>query len=325
VYYAAKFKLISGGSTVCIALLLFSLGMISYDTKDWLRNLFQLKKADTFRKLFPLIMLVCGYSALIVFIETDWLKLPDTHPLKQFTTFHTLLGFVISMLLVFRTNTAYDRWWEGRRQWGALVNGSRNLAIKINSYLPYEDTSDRTFFRKIIPLFARALQKHLRAETTRLALDSEPHPEIPNFDHTRHLPNQVASVIAGKLMQLYEKKTISGEQLLAVNNEMQNFLDVCGACERIKNTPIPYSYSSFIKKFIFLYVLTLPLGLAFTLHYLLIPIVGLVFYILASLELIAEEIEDPFGLDPNDLPMEKMAGNIRANIEDLITVKPGTN
>ncbi|MBC7553633.1 MAG: hypothetical protein H7257_06600 [Taibaiella sp.] len=295
--------------------------MITYITNNWLRSLFQLKKSDAFRKLFPLIIVACVYTAIVVFIERDWLRLPESSPLKQFTIFHTLLGFVISMLLVFRTNTAYDRWWEGRRQWGALVNGSRNLAIKMNALLPDDDRGNRIFFRKIIPLFARALQKHLRAETTRLALDTEPHPEIPNFDHTRHLPNQVASTMMTKLNQLYVTKVITGDQLIIVNNEMQNFLDVCGACERIKNTPIPYSYSSFIKKFIFLYTITLPIGLSFTLHYLLVPIVGFVFYILAGLEMIAEEIEEPFGLDANDLPMEKLAENIRINVEDLLVVR----
>ena len=294
--------------------------MISYNTSDWFRSLFQVKKSDTFRKLLPLILIVCAFTAIVVFMEIDWLRLPDTSPLKQVTTLQTLLGFVISMLLVFRTNTAYDRWWEGRRQWGSLVNCSRNLAMKLSAFLPDEDEVNRKFFRKIIPLFARVLQIHLRAETTRLELDSDPHPEIPDFDHTRHLPNQVASVMGAKLNQLYLKKTISGDQLIVINAELQTFLDVCGACERIKNTPIPYSYSSFIKKFIFLYILTLPIGLAFTLHYLLVPIVGLVFYILGSLEMIAEEIEDPFGLDPNDLPMEIMADKIKLNVEDLIRV-----
>jgi putative membrane protein len=292
--------------------------MISYDTHNWLLNLFQLKKADTFRKLLPLILVVCGYTALIVFIEIEWLQLPETSPLKNFTTFHTLLGFVISMLLVFRTNTAYDRWWEGRKQWGSLVNGSRNFAIKINSMLPEDDSENRTFFRKTIPLFAKVLQKHLQSETTRLALDTEPHPEIPNFDHKRHLPNQIAAAIAARLNLLYKQNILTGEQLILLNTEMQTFLDVCGACERIKNTPIPYSYSSFIKKFIFLYTITLPLGLSFSLHFLLVPIVGFVFYVLASLELIAEEIEDPFGQDSNDLPMAKIADNISKNVEDII-------
>jgi putative membrane protein len=115
---------------------------------------------------------------------------------------------------------------------------------------------------------------------------------------------------------------LDSTQLLLINPEIQTFMEVCGACERIKNTPIPYSYSAFIKKFIFLYIVTLPIGLAFTLHYVAVPIVGLVFYVLASLELIAEEIEDPFGKDANDLPMERMAENIRKNVEDIVHCEP---
>ncbi len=291
--------------------------MINYNNKNWL-NLFQLKKADTFRRLTPVIIAVCVYSAVIVFVETDFCHLPDTSPLKQFTMFHTLLGFVISMLLVFRTNTAYDRWWEGRKLWGTLVNNSRNLAVKVDAILPAGDIANRAFFRKIIPLFARALRKHLLAEATRVELDTEPHPEIPNFDHTKHLPVQIAGAMTARVQKLFADGILSGAQLIFINAELQSFLDVCGACERIKNTPIPYSYSSFIKKFIFVYTITLPLGLAFTLHYLVVPLVGFVFYVLASLELVAEEIEDPFGTDANDLPMEKMADNIRKNVEDII-------
>ncbi len=291
--------------------------MINYNNRNWL-NLFQLKKADTFRRLAPVIIAVGIYSAVVVFVETDWLHLPDTSPVKQFTMLHTLLGFVISMLLVFRTNTAYDRWWEGRKLWGSLINNSRNLAIKVDAFVPAGDAANRAFFRKIIPLFARAMRKHLLAEATRLELDTEPHPEIPNFDHTKHLPVQIAGAITNRVQRLYKDGLISGEQLFFMNAELQSFLDVCGACERIKNTPIPYSYSSFIKKFIFVYTITLPLGLAFSLHYLLVPVVGFVFYVLASLELIAEEIEDPFGSDANDLPMDRMAETIRKNVEDII-------
>jgi putative membrane protein len=94
--------------------------------------------------------------------------------------------------------------------------------------------------------------------------------------------------------------------------------DICGACERIKNTPIPYSYSTFIKKFIFFYVITMPFGFAITMGLFTIPVTVFMFYVLASLELIAEEIEDPFGLDSNDLPMQKIAENIRHNVEDII-------
>ncbi|HEX2535787.1 MAG TPA: bestrophin family ion channel, partial [Chitinophagaceae bacterium] len=107
-------------------------------------------------------------------------------------------------------------------------------------------------------------------------------------------------------------------QFLLLNNELTAFLDICGACERIKNTPIPYSYSAFIKKFIFIYIMTLPLGYVIQLGYLIIPVVIFIFYVLASLELIAEEIEDPFGRDANDLPMQRMYENIRKNIAEIL-------
>ncbi len=104
-----------------------------------------------------------------------------------------------------------------------------------------------------------------------------------------------------------------------MNAEATSFLDICGACERIKNTPIPYSYSGFIKKFIFFYIITLPIGYVFDLGYIIIPIVVLVFYVLASLEVIAEEIEDPFGKDANDLPLDRMAENIKKNINEILS------
>jgi putative membrane protein len=96
-------------------------------------------------------------------------------------------------------------------------------------------------------------------------------------------------------------------------------MDICGACERIKNTPIPYSYSAFIKKFIFFYVLTLPLGYVSNMGYLIIPVVIFIFFVLASLEIIAEEIEDPFGRDTNDLPMQRIAENIKKNMVEILS------
>jgi putative membrane protein len=103
-----------------------------------------------------------------------------------------------------------------------------------------------------------------------------------------------------------------------LNPELTSFLDITGACERIKNTPIPYSYSVFIKKFLFFYILSLPLGFPLTLGYFTIPVVAFISYVLGSLEMIAEEIEDPFGKDENDLPMHKMADNIRKNVNDIL-------
>jgi putative membrane protein len=137
-------------------------------------------------------------------------------------------------------------------------------------------------------------------------------------DTTKHVPNQIATHILAHIHELYRQQQISGEQLLSINHELQAFTDICGACERIRNTPIPFSYSVFIKKFIFFYVMTLPLGYVFTVGYLIIPVVVFVFYVLASLELIAEEIEDPFGLDANDLPTDTISANIRKHVAEIL-------
>jgi putative membrane protein len=138
------------------------------------------------------------------------------------------------------------------------------------------------------------------------------------IDHHKHRPNQVAKILFQKANDLYKSNKISGEQLLFINQELLSFTDICGACERIKNTPIPYSYSAFIKKFIFFYVMTLPFGYVFSLGYITIPVVIFIFYVLASLELIAEEIEDPFGSDENDLPTQKIAANIKKHVEEIL-------
>ena len=110
----------------------------------------------------------------------------------------------------------------------------------------------------------------------------------------------------------------SSQQHWLVSQNLERMVDILGACERILKTPIPYSYSMFMKKFIFLYVVTLPLGFVNTFGWWAVPVVMLVFYILVSVELIAEEIEDPFGVDDNDLPLDGMAQTIRANTDEIL-------
>ena len=287
--------------------------MISYNTKDWFTFIFRFHKADTFRTLFPIMLAIGAYAGIIGYLEVEYWKLSQDHYVKNITIMHGMLGFVISLLLVFRTNTAYDRWWEGRKLWGALVNNSRNLTLKLAVMLP--DEKDKQYFRKMIPRYAQILHQHLNNEDTSKQLFEDVDLEI---DHHKHKPNQVAKLLFQKINALYVLKKISGDQLIILNSEVQSFTDICGACERIKNTPIPYSYSAFIKKFIFFYVMTLPFGYAFSLGYFTAPVVVFIFYVLASLELIAEEIEDPFGGDANDLPTKKIADNIQKHVEELL-------
>ncbi|MGC4039724.1 MAG: bestrophin family ion channel [Flavobacterium sp.] len=287
--------------------------MISYNTKDWFTFIFRFHKADTFRTLFPIMLAIGTYSAVIGWLEVEHWQLTDKSYIKNITLMHTMLGFVISLLLVFRTNTAYDRWWEGRKQWGSLVNNSRNFAIKLAAIL--KDEKDRAYFKKLIPNYAGVLHKHLNNSDVTKQLFDDVDLEI---DHHKHKPNQLAKKMFAKINELYADQKITGDQLIILNAEIQSFTDICGACERIKNTPIPYSYSAFIKKFIFFYVMTLPLGYSFSLGYYTAPVVVFIFYVLASLELIAEEIEDPFGGDENDLPTHKIAENIKKHVEELL-------
>lgn len=293
--------------------------MIDYNPKDWFAFIFRFHKADTFRKLAWMIVAIATYAGVVAFLEREVFQLSDKSYVKNIPLMHGMLGFVISLLLVFRTNTAYDRWWEGRKLWGSLVNNSRNLAIKLSAILPMEEKDTRNYFRKLIPAYAFALHNHLRHQNTRQELfDEDEHGHIlSQIDTSKHVPNQLASMLFKKINELHKSGKISGDELIVLNNEFQSFTDICGACERIKNTPIPFSYSVFLKKFIFFYVMTLPFGYVFSLGYYTIAVVAFIFYVLASLELIAEEIEDPFGGDANDVPTDKIAKNIHKHIDEI--------
>lgn len=294
--------------------------MISYNPKEWFTFIFRFHKADTVRKLGPMILAICIYSAIIALFELEFWNLSETSYVRNIPIMHSLLGFAISMLLVFRTNTAYDRWWEGRKLWGSLVNNSRNLALKLSMILKQEDAVHRIFFRKMIPAYAYALHNHLRKEQTRIELfeDDEHKHVFDAIDKEKHIPNQLAMLIYKQIHLLHSENKISGEQLIFLNGELQSFTEICGACERIKNTPIPFSYSVFIKKFIFFYIMTLPFGYVFQLGFYVVPVVAFIFYVLASLEIIAEEIEDPFGSDENDVPTDKLAANIDRHVQEIL-------
>ncbi|MCU0350439.1 MAG: hypothetical protein MUF43_06345, partial [Flavobacterium sp.] len=138
--------------------------MIQYNPKDWITFIFRFHKSDTFRQLFPMMVFIGLYSYCVGYLEMEYWKLSEKSFVKNITIMHNMLGFVISLLLVFRTNTAYDRWWEGRKLWGELVNNSRNFALKLSVILKNEE--DKIFFKQLIPSYASVLQKHLSNDET---------------------------------------------------------------------------------------------------------------------------------------------------------------
>jgi putative membrane protein len=275
--------------------------MIKYNSKAWFALIFQFHKSDTFRRLLPNMLIVAGFAWLIAYLEIEHWKISQ----NSSPALHSLLGLVISLLLVFRTNTAYERWWEGRKFWGGLVNTSRNLALKIDALLEPGDTTTRNKFEQLIILFPEVLKDHLRNKIN------------GNVPSGLHQPNYVIQQFMHATQDIYNQQKISGEQLLTLNNEVTEYANICGGCERIRKTPIPYSYSLFLKKFVFVYVMSFPFAFMKELGYMTIPAVTFLFYVLVSLEIIAEEIEDPFGEDANDLPTDEIAQTIAVNVKEI--------
>ncbi|HAD97645.1 MAG TPA: hypothetical protein DCG19_09575 [Cryomorphaceae bacterium] len=287
--------------------------MVHYNPKAWFGLIFKFHKAETFRKLFWVMVSLALFSSIVVYIEG---RIWGTS-LATSMAMHSLLGFVISLLLVFRTNTAYDRWWEGRKQWGALVNVSRNMALKINAFVPASQDGRKHRLQQMTGIYATVLKDHLRSWSAEKL--KEYLPEFMDLSReVNHVPNFLANTIQGELLQAYKEHSLSEAAYLAMLNDLNAFTDICGACERIKKTPIPYTYNIFLKKFIFIYIITLPFALIGDFGYWGVAVTIVTFYTFASLEMIAEEIEDPFGLDSNDLPTDDLAETIYSNVKEIV-------
>jgi len=286
--------------------------VIKYDPKQWFSLIFRFYRSDTFQALWPAMLSIGLYAWLVAYLEIGVLNLKY----KSSTILHSLLGFVISLMLVFRTNTAYERWSEGRKLWGGLVNSSRNLVIQFCSMI--RDNELNRHLALMVGNYAFVLKQHLRDDRSTNEIEQDGRFQVQELEKHVHWPNYVAFRLYDELQKLYEDRKISDAQLLVLNQELKQFTDICGACERIKKTPIPFSYSLFLKKFLFAYIMTMPFGFVFDFGYWIILIVVFVFYVLASLELIAEEIEQPFGTDQNDLPLEQLAETIRRNTREIV-------
>ena len=287
--------------------------MIKYNPKIWFKHIISFNHSDTINKLWKELIALGIFTLGIAYIEIKYIG--NTEKLSELMQVYSLIGFVLSLLLVFRTNTAYDRWWEGRKKWGELVNNSRNLAIKISALT--DDPEIRTYFKRMISNYVFAMKEHLRegVKLEELDLTEEEKKELSQFEHK---PNYIAQKMYAKLHAMKQSGKLTEENYIVIDVNLKAFSDIIGACERIKNTPIPYSYSMFLKKFIFIYVTTLPLAFVNTFGYYSSLVSIFVFYVLVSMEILAEEIEDPFGKDDNDLPTDDLCQKIKANVSEVL-------
>jgi putative membrane protein len=234
-------------------------------------------------------------------------------------TFHGFLGLVLGTLLVFRTNTSYDRWWEGRKLWGQLVNDARNLAIKVETCVR-ADAADKQRLGRWLCDFAIALKEHLRG---RVQLT-----ELPGFASERlerqpvHVPAYISARIYDQFEAWRQNDQLGGFELLFLDQHAASLMNICGACERIQKTPISLSYRWFIRQSIGIYLLTLPLGLVQSLGWWTVVTVTMLSYFMIGIEMIAENIEDPFGFDEDDIMLDDICRNIERSVNEILMQQP---
>jgi putative membrane protein len=235
-------------------------------------------------------------------------------------------NIVLGLLLVFRTNTAYERFWEGRKAWGSIVNTVRNLSRQIWVSIDEKEPKDREnkiSALRLLIAFAIATKLHLRAEPVHSELE-------PFMSQSRYFklktmnnpPLEVAFWIGDYLQDQYKHKHLNAHQLTALQSLINILVDNLGACERILRTPIPIAYAIHLKQLLLLYCLALPFQMVRDLTWWTGPIVALISFTLFGIEEIGIEIENPFGHDANDLPLDAICATMKRNIEDLISLAP---
>lgn len=290
--------------------------MILYKTNDnWFGDLAHLTRSYTMERIIKAVLFLGLYAAAV----EGSIVIFDLHEYLQMdATIFSLLGVILSIFLGFRTSTAYDRWWEARKQWGALVNNTRNMAIYVDSMWPESDTGIRRFMAKHIANFCLALSEHLRAGTKLDKLVYLHAEERVYYEAKDHIPNFIALRIYQRMAEAHRQGTINEGDYINIKAQHQSLLDILGACERIKKTPIPFSYAVYLKVFVTAYCVLLPFGLAEPFGWATVPLTMFISFALLGIELMGEEIEDPFGLDCNDLPTGDIAHTIKRNVFELL-------
>jgi putative membrane protein len=262
------------------------------------------------RRLWFPVVLMMAYAAVDQLVDLELigpaLQIPSIMDL--------LLGSMLGVLLVFRTNTANDRWWEGRKLWGQLVNDSRNLAVKVRS-LPGIDRDDGRRVGRLLVNFALALKEHLRegVRPEQLSIYQKEYPTA----RPHHVPLHLAGLVRGQVVRWRQQGAIDHIDDLVLDPHVRALMDICGACERIRKTPLAQSYRTFIRRMIGLYFVTLPWGLIQPLGFWTVPITGLIVYFLMGLELAAEGVEEPFGHGVDDLRLDDICRTIEASIAEI--------
>lgn len=288
--------------------------MPQYDPHKFVRHLFMLK-GSVAPKIIWRVLFFVGWSALILLIHRF------VRPVEVPSTVHTLVGVALGLLLVFRTNASYERFWEGRKMWGGIVNESRNLARAASAFLP-----DRPQTVKAVSLWTIAYAysaMHSLRGTASLGRIAEhlPKAEVEETLAARHVPTAVALRISNHLAEARAAGHLTDYTMVSIDANVQQLIDYLGACERIQKTPLPFAYVIQLRRALVLYCLTLPFALVETFGWSIVVYTLIITYILFGIEESGVEIENPFGTDYNDLPLEQICGTIERDLLALVEEK----
>jgi len=232
------------------------------------------------------------------------------------------------LLLVFRTNSAHERFWEGRKLWGALVNTVRNLARDIWIVIEErssENRAEKEATLRIVVAFTFAMKLHLRREPVNDELVPLMSPlQYAKLRDTKHPPLEIAFWIGDYLQNEYARGTVNVYQVAALQKLVDDLIDILGGCERILKTPMPILYTILLKGLLLVYFVVLPWELVDGLTWWTAPIMTIITVVLLSIDEAGAEIEEPFGHDPNDLPLDLICNTMLSNVNDLIALAPCT-
>lgn len=281
--------------------------MIRYDPHVWRSTFFAIRGS-----MVQVIALRSAYVTLVATALTAVHFFVVPLSIATFSNVHGIVSTAMGLLLVFRTNASYDRWWEGRKLWGSIVNTCRNLARSAVVHL--HDTPER--LEKVM----RLVRAFPPAATHLLRNKQWSAPELFSAEDSSrplarsHPPLAICTALSEEFKQAHRTRQVSDIVFTSLDADCHMLVDCIGACERIHKTPIPFAYVVHLRRGLVIYCATLPLALLGTYGWWNLLIVYLVSYILFGIEEIGVEIEDPFGDDENDLPLEQISEAIDRNV-----------
>jgi putative membrane protein len=281
--------------------------MVQYDAHSWLEHLLDIK-GSMVREIVWRVMSCVAWSAGVVAFDRY------VHPLRVPTTMHSLVGVALGLLLVFRTNASYDRFWEGRKMWGGIVNETRNLA-RNSAVLLRDDPGLHAEVVRWTVAFAYTAMHSLRGSAGVGPVSATlPKREVDAVLAAQHPPLAVAVRVTDRLAHARERGLLSDYARAMLDQNVQLLVDYLGACERIRRTPLPFAYVVHLRRALILYFFTLPFALVAEFGWVTVVAIWMVTYVFFGIEEIGVEIEDPFGQDDNDLPLETICETIAKNL-----------